>query len=175
MLQWARSTLVQMMACAYSAPSPYPKQYWVIVNWNLRNKRQWNFNRNTKFFIRENTFENIVCETAPILSRGDELSYKFTIELLRPQMLCLPHHRGLQFITLLKSVKCLLDSLYRIWYAYSGIVTDLLMWIYYTEYLRNIPHVICFMWHFINLYRVNAYHLVNFYHCRCASNWLLVN
>ena len=44
-------------------------------NWNLRNKLQWNFIRNTKLFIHENASENIVCEMAAILSRGrDELT-----------------------------------------------------------------------------------------------------
>ena len=34
------------------------------------NKHQWNFSQNTKFFIHENASENIICETAAILSRG---------------------------------------------------------------------------------------------------------
>ena len=37
------------------------------------NKLQWNFNRNTKIFIQENACENIVCEMAAILPRGDKL------------------------------------------------------------------------------------------------------
>ena len=40
-----------------------------IVNWPLRNKLQWNFNRNLNIFIQENAFENVVCEMASILSR----------------------------------------------------------------------------------------------------------
>ena len=39
-------------------------------NWTLRNKLQWNFNQNAKLFIHENASENIVCETAAILSMG---------------------------------------------------------------------------------------------------------
>ena len=35
----------------------------------VRNKFQWIFNRNLYIFISENTFENVVCEIAPILSR----------------------------------------------------------------------------------------------------------
>ena len=42
---------------------------WDIVNWTLRNKLQWNFNRNSNIFIHENAFENVVCEMASILSR----------------------------------------------------------------------------------------------------------
>ena len=33
---------------AYSAPSHYLNQCWVIVNWTLRNKFQWNFNQYKK-------------------------------------------------------------------------------------------------------------------------------
>ena len=47
----------------------YLNQYWVIVNWPLRNKLQWNFNHHTKLFIYKNASENIVCEIAAILSR----------------------------------------------------------------------------------------------------------
>ena len=39
------------------------------INWNLGNKLQWNSKRNSYIFIHENAFENIVCETAVILSR----------------------------------------------------------------------------------------------------------
>ena len=39
---------------AYSAPNHYLNQCWVIVNWALRNKLQWNFNQNTILFIHEN-------------------------------------------------------------------------------------------------------------------------
>ena len=55
---------------AYSAPSHYLNHCWVIVNWTLRNKHQWNLNQNTKLFIHQNASENIVCETAAILSSG---------------------------------------------------------------------------------------------------------
>ena len=57
------------MACAWSAPSHYLNQCWNIVNWILRNKLQWNFNRNSNIFIQENALENVVCEMASILSR----------------------------------------------------------------------------------------------------------
>ena len=38
-----------------------------------RNKLLWNSNRNTKIFINENAYEDIVCEMTAILSRGYEL------------------------------------------------------------------------------------------------------
>ena len=43
-------------------------QCWNIVNWSLRNKRQWNFNWNLYIFIEENAFENVVWKKAAILS-----------------------------------------------------------------------------------------------------------
>ena len=39
------------------------------VNWTLRNKVQWNLNRNSYIFIQENPFENGVWKMASILSR----------------------------------------------------------------------------------------------------------
>ena len=44
-------------------------QCWIIINWTLRNKLQWNIHRNSNLFIQENAFESVVCETAVILSR----------------------------------------------------------------------------------------------------------
>ena len=51
------------------APSHYLNQCWNIVNWTLRDELQWNFNLNANIFIEENTFQNVVCEMAAILSR----------------------------------------------------------------------------------------------------------
>ena len=42
---------------------------WNIVNWTLRNKLQWNFNRNTYIFIKENASENVIWKMVAILSR----------------------------------------------------------------------------------------------------------
>ena len=54
---------------AWSAAFHYLNQYWIIVNWTLRNKLPWNLNRNSNIFIQENAFVSVVCETAAILSR----------------------------------------------------------------------------------------------------------
>ena len=51
-------------------PSHYTNQCWVLVDWTLRNKLQWNFNQNTKLFVHKNASENIVCGMAAILFRG---------------------------------------------------------------------------------------------------------
>ena len=61
---WFRQWLV-----AWTTPSHYVNQCWNIVNWTFRNKLQWNFHRNSYIFIQESALENVVCETAPILSR----------------------------------------------------------------------------------------------------------
>ena len=50
-------------------PSHHLNKCWVIVNWTLMNKLQWNFNRIKKTFVQENVCQNIVCEMASILSR----------------------------------------------------------------------------------------------------------
>ena len=55
MRQWIMWALVQIVA--YSAPSHYLNQWWVIVNSTLRNKLQWNFNQSTNFYIHENASE----------------------------------------------------------------------------------------------------------------------
>ena len=64
---WFRQWLV---AC--SAPSHYLNQCSLIVNWTLRNKLRWNWNKNMKLFIYKNVFKNVVCKMAAILSMGDE-------------------------------------------------------------------------------------------------------
>ena len=65
---------------AYSPPSHHLNQCWVIVNWTLKNKLQWNFNQNSKRFTHENRYKIIVCEMAAILSR--EMSQKEAMGIL---------------------------------------------------------------------------------------------
>ena len=45
------------------------KQCWNIVNWTLRNKLQWNFNRNSYIFIQENVSVKVIWKMAAILFR----------------------------------------------------------------------------------------------------------
>ena len=54
---------------AWSAPSHYLNQRWIIVNWTLANIFQWTFNLNTTIFIEENARQSVICEMASILSR----------------------------------------------------------------------------------------------------------
>ena len=58
------------LSLIYSTPSHYLPQCWVIVNWTLRKKLQWDINQNTKLFIHKRIIEYIVCEIAAIFSRG---------------------------------------------------------------------------------------------------------
>ena len=53
-----------------SATNHYLKQYWHIVNSNLRNKFQWNCKRNSCIFIQQNAFENVVCGMTVVLSQS---------------------------------------------------------------------------------------------------------
>ena len=48
------SVLVQIIVCRLFGAKPLSNQCWVIVNWTLLNKLQWNFNQNTKLFIHKN-------------------------------------------------------------------------------------------------------------------------
>ena len=64
-----RVTHICVSKLSWSAPSHYLKQCWNIVNWTLRNKLQWNFNRNADIFFHETALESVVCEMAAILSR----------------------------------------------------------------------------------------------------------
>ena len=91
---WFRLWLV-----AWSAPSHYLNQCWIIINSNHRNKLRWNPRRNSSIFILENAFENVVCEMASTLSRPqwvnpsmnyvpskawDEITYPFPISTVAP-------------------------------------------------------------------------------------------
>ena len=53
---------------AVQATSHYLNQCWNIVNWTIRNKLQWNSNRNLNIFIQENALENGICEMVSIMS-----------------------------------------------------------------------------------------------------------
>ena len=49
--------------------SPARRQCWNVVNWNLRNKLQWHFNRSFNIFTQENAFLNVVWKISAIFSR----------------------------------------------------------------------------------------------------------
>ena len=75
MHQCIGSALVQIIACHLFGAKPlYLNQCWIIFDWNLRNKFQWNFNQDTKLFLHKIVSENVFCKMAAILSRGTNLS-----------------------------------------------------------------------------------------------------
>ena len=53
-----------------NASSRYPIQSWLIDNWTPVQKTQWNFKQNANICFSENTFENVVCRVAVILSQS---------------------------------------------------------------------------------------------------------
>ena len=53
MRQWIGSALVPITACRLFGAKPLSNQCWIIVNWGIMNKVQWNFNQNTKRFIHK--------------------------------------------------------------------------------------------------------------------------
>ena len=77
MRRWQNHNWFRLWLVAWPAPSHYLNQWWKIVDWTLRNKLPWNFNRNSNIFIQENAFENVVCKMASILSRPQWVKRKW--------------------------------------------------------------------------------------------------
>ena len=69
MPQWSNQHWFRKWLVACSAPSHYLNQSCNIVNWTHRNNIQWNLNRNSYIFIKENTFENVVWNMAFITNK----------------------------------------------------------------------------------------------------------
>ena len=71
MRQWIVSALVQKMACRLFGTKPLSKSVLSFSKGHLRTNFSEGLNQNTKFVIHENASENIVCEMAAILPRGE--------------------------------------------------------------------------------------------------------
>ena len=69
MRQWTYDHWFRYWLVAWMAPSHFMNQWWTIVNLTLRNKLQWNTNRKLHIFIKENAFENVVCQSGSHLAR----------------------------------------------------------------------------------------------------------
>ena len=67
--QWTNHHWFRQWRIIWLAPSYCLNQCWNIVNWILKNKLQWNFNRNSCIFIQENAFENAISKMMAILSQ----------------------------------------------------------------------------------------------------------
>ena len=57
------------MACLLTGAKPLSEPMLEYCHWTLRNKVQWNINRNSCIFIQENASEIVVWKMAAILSR----------------------------------------------------------------------------------------------------------
>ena len=55
-------------------PSHYLNQCW-LVELTLRNRFQWIFKENTRFFNQENVFRNVIWQMAAIMSMPDSLCW----------------------------------------------------------------------------------------------------
>ena len=78
--QWTRSLLVRVMACRLFCAKPL-REHWLIVNYTLRNKRQWNSNENAYLSFMKTEFENVVYELAAIFVQWEK-SYIFSAYVL---------------------------------------------------------------------------------------------
>ena len=64
------------MACRLDGAKPLSETMLDYVNWTIKNKLQWNFNRNSNIFIHENALENVVCEMVSIYLDPNVLTVK---------------------------------------------------------------------------------------------------
>ena len=104
-------SLVQVMLGAWSTPSHFMDQCWHIVNSTIRIKLQWNYNRNSSFFVKlhlkmspakcveweinmrqaslyrwvDFTYNYYACTPILIHSTGDRWDYHFYVELIITQ------------------------------------------------------------------------------------------
>ena len=79
MRQWTGSALVQIMACCLIGAKPLSKPMLGYCQLDPYEQTSVKSNQNTKLFIHENAFENIVCRMTTILSRGDELMTQWVV------------------------------------------------------------------------------------------------
>ena len=69
---WCRKTvlsLVKWWSVAFSSPSYYLNQCWLIINRTHRDKRVWYFNQNALAYLKENTFDNALFKTTDVFLR----------------------------------------------------------------------------------------------------------
>ena len=71
MRQWTRQASVQIMACRLFGAKPLPKPMLTFCQLIHRNKLQWNVNQNTKLFINENAYENVVWQNGGHFVQGE--------------------------------------------------------------------------------------------------------
>ena len=80
--QFTRSTLVQVKACGLNGPKPLLEPMLTYWQLGLGNKLQWNLNSNSNIFIKENAFENFLCEMVAMLSMGRWVNFLWTTDAI---------------------------------------------------------------------------------------------
>ena len=103
-------------------PSHYLNQCGVNVNWTIRNKPQWNFNHNTKIFIHENASENIICEMAAILPRGDEIIINIYVWISPLSPICVARSRWVHYCGVIMVANA--SQITRLTIVYSAVYSD---------------------------------------------------
>ena len=73
------------MACLLFGAMPSSKPILSYCQLDPYEQTSMNFNQNATFFINENAYENIVCEMAAILSRGETSQHTYQA-ILQPTM-----------------------------------------------------------------------------------------
>ena len=114
---WFRQWLV-----TYSAPSHYLNQCWVIVNWTLMNKLQWNFNQNTKLSFTKMHLKISSAKWRPFCPREMESknSYKTAhSSSMRTSMECLSNAL-VKILTLLNTLVKILPTRFNLYKSAIG-------------------------------------------------------
>ena len=123
------------MVCRLDGAKPLSEPMIYIVNWILRNKLKWKYNRHSSISIHENAIESVVCKMAAILSR--------------PQ--CVNETCG--YCVPSDSIQIKLHSMNEIVYMTNSTIFKCWRYVYYCALEEPITLVIVFMWK-INVFRV---------------------
>ena len=90
------------MACRLVGAKPLSEPMLEYFNWTLRNKFEWNLNRNSHIFIQENAFENVVSNMVTILPRPR--CVKSNIYLVVPNWLPTPNWKKKKKVKFMNSL-----------------------------------------------------------------------
>ena len=77
--QWIGSALVQIIACRLFGTKPLSKPMLGYCRLDPQKQTSVKFESKYKTFRSQKAFENVVCEKAAILSKGDELNPRLTV------------------------------------------------------------------------------------------------
>ena len=71
-----------MMLVAYSAPSHYLDQCWIVVNWNIRNNLQWKLIKVQKFSFTKMHLKISPTKRRPLCPGSDELRKGLSVKMV---------------------------------------------------------------------------------------------